>query len=500
MESAAGEIVMDRLRELSGLLGETHCFSGLDKTSIAALAGRFKLLKVTGGEKICAEGDPGDSIYLIGSGAISVVKRDESGCEVEIAVLRRGEIAGEMSLFNEHTRTSALVAKEPADLWRLEHADLKAAIDDQPSIAWGMLATLGGRLSRGTSLLAKVLSRDIDRRFKVAVFNSKPYMEKALREANIHNYALRFFSDCLQPETVALAAGCDAVCIFVNDNVNADVATELAAMHVRMIALRCAGFNNVELGACARHGITVARVPAYSPHAVAEHAIALMLTLNRKTHRAHNRVREGDFSLDGLVGFDMHGRVAGLIGAGKIGVCAMEILRGFGCRILVHSRTTYPELTERFGAEFVPLDELLSRSDIISLHAPLTRETHHLINAATISLMKPGVMLVNTSRGGLIDTRALIEGLKNGTIGAAGLDVYEEEGDYFFNDYSDRVMADDVLARLTTFNNVLVTSHQAFLTSNALAGIAETTIANIREFECGKRGAELRNAVAPRAE
>jgi D-lactate dehydrogenase len=263
-----------------------------------------------------------------------------------------------------------------------------------------------------------------------------------------------------------------------------------------MIALRCAGFNNVDLAACERHGLSVTRVPAYSPYAVAEHAVALMMTLNRRLHRANNRVREGNFSLSGLVGFDMHAKTAGVIGTGKIGKCLIHILAGFGCRILAHDMYPDAQLVERSGVRYVPLDELLAESDVISLHAPLTRETRHMIGAEAIAKMKRGVMLINTSRGALIDTPALLEGLKSGQIGNAGLDVYEEESEYFFEDLSDRVITDDVLARLMTFNNVIVTSHQAFLTQEALNNIADITLENIREYELGKRGSALTNRVS----
>jgi len=266
-----------------------------------------------------------------------------------------------------------------------------------------------------------------------------------------------------------------------------------------MIALRCAGYNNVDLEACEQFGISVARVPAYSPYAVAEHAVALMMALNRKTHRAHTRVRDGNFSLGGLVGFDMHGRTAGVVGTGKIGACLLSILHGFGCTLLAHSRTVKQELADQYDVRFVELDELLAESDVISLHAPLTPETHHLIDAVAIAKMKPGVMLINTARGGLIDTEALIDGLKSGRVGYAGLDVYEEEAEYFYKDLSDSVIADDTLARLTTFGNVMVTGHQGSLTDVAQANMADTTIENIREFELGKRGGALTNAVVSKA-
>jgi D-lactate dehydrogenase len=263
-----------------------------------------------------------------------------------------------------------------------------------------------------------------------------------------------------------------------------------------MIALRCAGYNNVDVQTAYRLGISVTHVPAYSPHAVAEHAVALMLTLNRKTHRAYNRVREGNFSLSGLVGFDLHGRTAGVVGVGKIGRCLVEILAGFGMKLLGYDRIADDGFARRTGLQYVELDELLRQADVISLHAPLLPETRHMIDAAAISKMKPGVVLINTSRGALVDTSALIDGLKSGHIGAAGLDVYEEEAAYFFEDRSSEIITDDLLARLMTFNNVLVTSHQGFLTREALSNIAEVTLNNIQEFKDGKRLGELSNAVA----
>jgi D-lactate dehydrogenase len=248
------------------------------------------------------------------------------------------------------------------------------------------------------------------------------------------------------------------------------------------VALRSAGFNNVDLESARRLGITVARVPAYSPHAVAEYTMALILGLNRKTHRAYNRVREGNFSLDGLLGFDLAGKTAGVVGTGKIGEIMCQILLGFGCNVLCHDPQVNPAC-EAMGATYVPLGELLASSDIVTLHCPLTPATRHLINDDALKILKPGMMLVNTSRGGVVDTHAVLRGLKSGAIGHLGLDVYEEEGDLFFEDLSNRFIDDDVFARLLTFPNVLVTGHQAFFTKEALANIAETTIANISSFE-----------------
>jgi D-lactate dehydrogenase len=322
---------------------------------------------------------------------------------------------------------------------------------------------------------------------KTAFFNTKPYDRRSFDAVNV-DFKLQI--DYLEPHldrtTVALADGYEAVCVFVNDTLDAEVLERLAERGARLVALRCAGFNNVDLKAAQRHGITVVRVPAYSPHAVAEHTVALILALNRKVHRAYTRVRENNFSLDGLLGFDIHGLTAGVIGTGKIGVNVVRILRGFGCTVLAHDPYPNPDC-EALGARYVDRDQLLAESHIISLHCPLTPETHHLIDAQAIDRMRDDVMLINTSRGALVDTRAVINALKRGKIGNLGLDVYEEEGDLFFQDLSSQVIQDDVFARLTTFPNVMVTGHQAFFTREALHAIAHTTLSNITEF--AKQGA-----------
>ncbi|WP_299821060.1 2-hydroxyacid dehydrogenase [uncultured Jannaschia sp.] len=316
---------------------------------------------------------------------------------------------------------------------------------------------------------------------RVAVFSSKPHDEAFLGRAR-GGHEMRFLEARLTPETVRLAEGAEVVCAFVNDDLGAEVVGGLAQAGVRLIALRSAGFNHVDLEAAAAAGLTVARVPAYSPHAVAEHTVALILTLNRHIHRAYNRVREGNFALDGLMGMDLHGKTVGVVGTGLIGSVVARIMAGFGCEVLAHDPTPNPDC-EAMGVDYVEMDELLRRSDIVTLQCPLTPATHHLIDDAAIAGMKPGVMLINTSRGAVVDTRALIRGLKRGAIGALGLDVYEEEGDLFFEDLSNRFIPDDVFARLLTFPNVLVTGHQGFFTREALQAIAETTIANIDAFE-----------------
>ena len=318
---------------------------------------------------------------------------------------------------------------------------------------------------------------------RIAMFGTKPYDRVHFEKANLaEKHDLIFLEPRLGAETAKLAEGAEAVCVFVNDELRADTIDQLATLGVRLIALRCAGFNNVDLAAAKRRGIIVVRVPAYSPHAVAEHALALILTLNRKTHKAYNRVREGNFALDGLVGFDLCGRTVGVVGTGRIGAIVAKILAGFGCKILAYDVRRNPDV-EAEGAWYVALERLLAESDIVSLHCPLMPQTRHMIDAAALERMKRGVMLINTSRGALIDTPAVLEALKSGRIGWLGLDVYEEEEAVFFEDMSQRVLLDDVLARLLTFPNVLVTGHQAFLTEEALTNIAETTLSNITQGE-----------------
>ena len=290
---------------------------------------------------------------------------------------------------------------------------------------------------------------------------------------------------------MALAQDFDVVCPFVNDDVGAAVLLGLADAGVKLLALRSAGFNHVDLEVARHIGMPVVRVPAYSPRSVAEHTVALMLALNRQIHRAHARVREGNFALDGLLGFDIGERTVGIVGTGKIGVAVAEIMRGFGCRLLGYDVMVNPDAIAA-GVEYVELKELWRQSDVITLHAPLTPDTHHMVDTFAIATMRRGVMIINTSRGALVDTNAAIEGLKSGQIGYLGLDVYEEEGDLFFEDLSNKVIQDDVFSRLLTFPNVVITGHQAFFTEEAMKAIAETTIANITAYAEGREsGNEL---------
>ncbi|WON73671.1 2-hydroxyacid dehydrogenase [Nitrosospira sp. Is2] len=318
---------------------------------------------------------------------------------------------------------------------------------------------------------------------KVAVCSAQSYDREFLLAANRDfEHELVFFDSRLSGETRQVVAGFPAVCVFVNDTLDAAVLEALAAQGTRLIALRCAGFNNVDIHAASRLGLRVARVPAYSPYSVAEHGVGLMLSLDRHLHQAYNRVRNGNFALHGLLGFELRGRTVGIVGTGRIGTAVARILHGFGCRLIACDPQQSDECL-RLGVEYVPLEKLYADSDIVTLHCPLNPQTHHLIDTEAIRRMKPRVMLINTSRGGVIDTEALIEGLKSSKIGCVGLDVYEQEGDLFFQDLSDQVIQDDVFERLLTFPNVLITGHQGFFTAEALSSIAQTTLQNITAFE-----------------
>jgi D-lactate dehydrogenase len=488
---------MDMKKTVHELLKKTDLFANLDENSLGLIELRMRQSSHAAGEYICREGEPGDRMYVIVAGEIDVLKTGDGGIEVEIAVLKTGEVAGIMSLFEQDVRSASLRARGKVDLVSLDTETFSKILSSNASMAQKLLGHLSKKLRTETYIVAKLLSGDVDNRMKVAVFDTKPYTRSSFMEGNRNEFALHFFEPRLTLETVSLAAGFDAVCVFVNDTLDAKVIDQLKERGVGMIALRCAGYNNVDIEAAYRNGISVARVPAYSPHAIAEHATALLLSLNRKIHKAYNRVREGNFSLSGLVGFDLYGKTAGIVGVGRIGKCLAEILAGFGMTVLGHDRTPDQDAIRKTGIRYVEMDELISKSDVISLHAPLLPETRHMINAAAIARMKDGVILVNTGRGALIDSSALIEGLKSGKVGAAGLDVYEEEEAVFFEDHSDMVITDDILSRLLAFSNVIITSHQAFLTREALSGIAGITFDNIKEYRAGKRLKELANGVLP---
>ncbi len=322
---------------------------------------------------------------------------------------------------------------------------------------------------------------------QVAVFSAQKYDQQGFSQWPDPTLKWRFLPQRLDETSVQAAAGCDAVCAFVNDQLNAAVLQQLQQLGIRFVALRCAGFNQVDIAAANRLGIQVARVPAYSPEAVAEHTVGMMLCLNRKFHKAYNRTRDNNFDLNGLLGFNLHGKTVGLIGTGRIGLATARILQGFGCQLLAYD--PIPVSPAPAGLRYVSLNELYASADIISLHCPLTPQSRHLINAQSLAQMKAGVMLINTSRGALVDTQAVIQALKSGTIGYLGLDVYEQEADLFFKDLSDQVIADEVFQRLLTFPNVLITGHQAFFTAEALQQICQITAENLLNFERGQTSA-----------
>lgn len=320
---------------------------------------------------------------------------------------------------------------------------------------------------------------------KVAMFSTRSYDIQHFEPLITETISIHFFDTQLNVQTAKLAIGFDAVCAFVNDELNADVLTQLNQAGIKYIAMRCAGFNNVDLSCAKKLGIMIVRVPAYSPEAVAEHAIALLMTLNRRIHKAYQRTRDANFSLEGLVGFNLHGKTVGIIGTGKIGVATMAILKGFGCKILASD--PYPsDQAIALGAKYVSLETLFSNSDVISLHCPLTAENKHLLNEQSFDLMKDGVTIINTSRGGLLNAFDAIQALKTGRIGGLGLDVYEEEEQLFFGDHSSEIITDDTFRRLSACHNVIFTGHQAFLTKEALTSIAMTTLDNLTDLEAGK--------------
>lgn len=320
----------------------------------------------------------------------------------------------------------------------------------------------------------------------LAVFSAKSYDKSSLSSSMTDNINMTFFENRLTLKTAKLASGFNAICVFVNDELNREVLTELKNLGVKYIVLRCAGFNNLDLNACKELGLRCARVPSYSPEAVAEHTVALMMTLNRHINKAYNRTKEGNFSLSGLLGFNVHKKTVGIVGTGNIGCSTARIMKGFGAKVIAYDPFENKDMAESIGFEYTNLDTLLTTSDIVSLHCPLTEESYHLLNNDSILRMKHGVMIINTSRGGLVDTQSLIENLKTGQIGNLALDVYEQESELFFEDHSSSIIQDDVLQRLLSFPNVIITGHQGFFTAEALEQIAVTTINNLNLFAEGK--------------
>lgn len=498
-------------------------FKPLSDASYAVIANLSEPIQFTKAEAIISEDSQSGHVFILVDGEAEVWKRGllhkspsteslvtESTQErlhkdedmLKLVTLRKGDIVGIGSLFLENTPHSASViaSTDSVRALRINNELFQKAIKEHGDIALALLkdSVKEVRTFRSKDIVLSDLVNNHDERFKVVFFDFKPYEKPYFNQelSKIKDLNCHFFKEKLSMETVNLAAGAKVICIFVNDIASdAQIISHLHSIGVEMIALRCAGFNNVDLKACDALGVSVARVPAYSPYSVAEHACALLLAINRKLPTAYSRNKSGNFALSGLVGFDLHGKTIGVIGTGKIGVCFIKIMLGFGCNVLAYDVYPSEEVAAMKGVKYVALPDLLAQSDVISIHCPLLPSTQFMINNDTISQMKKGVILINTSRGGLIKTIDLIKGLKSGQIGGAGLDVYEDEREYFFEDRSHEVMKDDVLARLMTFNNVLITAHQAFLTEEALAAIARTTAGNIQEFIQGKTMKKLTNSV-----
>jgi D-lactate dehydrogenase len=480
------------------LLRKVQIFDHVNPETLREIADLAEPRTVADDEFLFREGDPSGFLFLIAEGALEVRKRSDEGADVVLRVMGPGEVGGLTSTTFDRARSASLRARRETRVFTIDREGLLPLLERRSDLVRSVITFLGDKVRGKTARLATLMAGDRATTGEgVAVFDAKPYDRQFFDDQAGDNLSLHYLEARLTPETASLAAGFRVICAFVNDDLGAATLERLAAGGVELIALRCAGFNNVDLEAAGRHRLTVVRVPGYSPHSVAEHTVALILALNRKTHRAYHRVREGNFSLSGLVGFDLHGRTAGVVGLGKIGRTLAGKLLGLGMKVVGYDPYADREWAAETGVTVLELDELFGRSDIVNLTAPLTPETHHMIDARAIDKMKDGVMLINTGRGALVDTAALIEGLKSRRIGAAGLDVYEEESEYFFEDRSDQVITDDVLARLLTFPNVLITSHQAFLTEDALRNIARTTLDNIRAFLDGRRAEELENAVLP---
>ncbi|KAJ3119144.1 hypothetical protein HK098_005748 [Nowakowskiella sp. JEL0407] len=509
---------------------------------INAMAAVIDEVSVKKRHAIIREGATDQFLYIIAKGEAAVFKgatpKNESASEeedgfsssvsqseheVKLLTLRRGDFLGLGNMLEGKPHSATVVGEsEVTTIYRISHADMYKLFNQYPAMALSICRYMTEELRTFRTKLADLADAHdaaTNERLgvvRMTVYDSKEYertvFDNAIERFNaelqaikhkdpnapIAKFEVQYFPVKLTMQTAALAAGSKIVCIFVNDNANGEVVAKLSSMGVQMVALRCAGFNQLDLKACQALNISAARVPAYSPYAVAEHCVALLQTLNRHVHIAYNRVKTGNFSLSNLVGKDLHGKTVGVIGTGKIGLCFVKIMVGFGCNILCYDVYRNKELEAiiigndaaiKAGAKDMPtiryvddLDELYTKSQVISIHCPLMPTTKHMINKETIAKMPRGVILINTSRGGLINTVDLIGGLKTGQIGGAGLDVYEDESDYFFQDKSADIISDDVLARLMTFNNVLITSHQAFLTEEALRAIADTTIFNVKEF------------------
>ncbi|ORZ39017.1 D-isomer specific 2-hydroxyacid dehydrogenase [Catenaria anguillulae PL171] len=493
------------------ILQRTPLFAQLDAKHLSMLADIVQPVKVGKGTILVSEGQVSDVFAIVVQGELLVQKKNAQ----KPSKLRPYDAFGFKNLFEECRSPSTLVAGEQHSCFTLQisRPTFTALLGREPTLALHLLPALAHHAPDATELdivrprspSAEDLTQGVSgwprttSEVRIKLFDAKPYQTKLFEEQNAlpgFGYQLEFLEPKLSLETVELARGAHAVCVFVHDSVDPEVAAKLKEMGIELVAYRCAGFDMCHVPTCDSLGITVARVPGYSPNAIAEHACALMMALNRKLIWANSRVHTGDFSLDGLVGFDMKGKTVGIVGTGKIGACLVSIMLGFGCHVICYDVYKNPALLANPSVSYVELDDLLKQSDIISLHAPLLDSTKHMINARSLATCKRGVMIINTSRGPLVDTKALIDALKSGQVGACGLDVVEGENDYFYENRSHEVVQNDQINHLLAFQNrVIITAHQAFLTEEALREIAQVTLKNVLDYHNGKRMKQLPNAV-----
>ncbi|ORY48968.1 hypothetical protein BCR33DRAFT_15060 [Rhizoclosmatium globosum] len=505
--------------ETLSVLANSSLFPGLTEAQLQSIASEMELSVFNKGEVLYREGDKASYLFLITAGQVEVSKRvdsnDETSESVKLVTLGPGEYVGESILSGLPINATIVSAEDNTSALRLDHATFASLLSEHPALSASLLKGLSHELRTFRNVLTSTLAKHAAATKKAASSTKKTIQmsvfdfmrhEKESFEQAVSNFeatlpedtqlVVQYFEPKLDINTVRLAAGSQVVCIFVNDTATADVLTALSAMGVKLLALRCAGFDMVDLKAAKALNIDIARVPAYSPYAVAEFAATLAMSLNRKIVPASQRVKTGNFSLAGLVGFDFYGKTVGVIGTGKIGQCFIKIMLGFGCKVVMYDAYPSKEVATWENCTYVTLDELYAQSRVISLHAPLFPETMHMINAQSIAKMQRGVILINTSRGGLVNTKDLIDGIKSGHVAAAGLDVYENEKSLFFEDHSLTIMQDEYYARLMTFPNVIVTGHQAFLSEEALEAIGRVTMHNVfQKMVEGKTGKELDNVV-----
>eukprot|EP01134_Creolimax_fragrantissima_P004525 CFRG4525T1 len=472
-------------------------FTGCSPEAQAKIVSKLKEDSYEEGDVVVEQGQFTGRLAVVSSGTYKVVMKSSGGSPVQVDTLKEGDFVGLGALFCGTAHSASVVAAGSGICFSLDDGDFKELLQEDVSISLAILGYMQQITRRDRGFRAHSDNEEANR-ISIALFDAKVYDKETFnRENEKYNFKISYFDTRLTPDTVGLSEGFDVVCVFVNDLVNDATVRGLARNKVKMIANRCAGYDKVDLKIADAMGIPVVRVPAYSPYAVAEHAVALCQTLNRKLHKAYNRIREGDFSIGGLVGFDLHGRTVGVIGTGKIGQCLIDIMIGYGAKIAAYDIYVNEKYAAKKEVTYMSFDEVLACSDVISIHSPLLPSTKHMINAEAISKMKKGVVILNCARGGLLDTDALLDGLKSGQVGGAGLDVYEGEGGYFFENWSGRVIQDDRLATLIANTNVLITSHQAFLTIDALEAIARVTLGNVAEMAEGKKGANLTNYIAP---